>query len=136
MDIPLQRQLKIGNVTIGLVGIDFAMSNRKSQRETLDVVTAREDAGLVPLLDVAQARSNLANTEAAIPLLQISLEVALNRLAILLGQAPGTLDEELRKATKGKEIYFFKRAEWQIDIDVKTKVRARFNFFVLDRNTE
>ena len=26
MDIPLQRQLKIGNVTIGLVGIDFAMS--------------------------------------------------------------------------------------------------------------
>ena len=46
------------------------------------------------------------------------------------------LDEELRKATKGKEIYFFKRAEWQIDIDVKTKVRARFNFFVLDRNTE
>lgn len=44
-----------------------------------------------------------------------------------------TLDEKLRKATKGKEIYFFKRAEWQIDIDVETKVRARFNFLVLDK---
>ncbi len=76
--------------------MDFAMSNQQSQKETLDVVTAREDAGLVPLLDVTQARSNLANTEAAIPILMISLEAAFNRLAILLGQAPGTLDKELQ----------------------------------------
>ncbi len=76
--------------------LDFAGNNLQSQRETLDVVVAREEAGLVPLLDVAQARSNLANTEATIPLLEMSLEVNLNRLAILLGQIPGTLNEELR----------------------------------------
>ncbi len=76
--------------------LDFALSNQQSQRSTLDIVVAREDAGLVPMLDVSQARSNLANTEAAVPLLQIGLEAALNRLAILLGQAPGTLDEQLR----------------------------------------
>jgi len=73
----------------------FAHDNAKSQRETLDVVSAREDAGLVPLLDVARARSNLANIEAAIPQLEIALEVARNRLAILVGVIPGSLDQEL-----------------------------------------
>jgi NodT family efflux transporter outer membrane factor (OMF) lipoprotein len=73
----------------------FAEDNVASQRETMDVVTAREEAGLVSLLDVTRARSNLANTEATIPLLETSLEVARNRLAILLGMAPGSLDERL-----------------------------------------
>jgi len=69
----------------------YARSNVTSQRETLEIVNAREQAGLVPMLDVAQARSNLANTEAQVPQLEIGLEVARNRLAILLGQLPGSL---------------------------------------------
>ncbi len=76
--------------------LDYALSNVESQRETMDLVIAREDAGLVPMLDVTQARSNLANTEATIPQLQVALEASMNRLAILLGQAPGTLDESLK----------------------------------------
>ncbi len=79
--------------------LDFAHSNVGSQRETMDLVMAREEAGLVPLLDVTQARSNLANTEATIPQLEVALEWALNRLAILLGKAPGTLDERLKTHT-------------------------------------
>jgi multidrug efflux system outer membrane protein len=75
--------------------LEFALGNVKSQRETLEIVTAREDAGLVPLLDVTRARSNLANTEAAIPQLETALEVGRNRLAILLGMAPGALDQRL-----------------------------------------
>ncbi len=75
--------------------LEFAHENVKSQRETMDIVMAREDAGLVPLLDVTRARSNLANTEAAIPLLEIDLEVARNSLAILLGMTPGSLDARL-----------------------------------------
>jgi len=70
-------------------------NNVDSQRETMDIVIAREDAGLVPLLDVTRARSNLANTEAAIPLLETGLEVSLNRMAILLGQTPGSVDSLL-----------------------------------------
>jgi len=73
----------------------FAHDNVKSQRETMDIVTAREDAGLVPHLDVTRARSNLANTEATIPQLESALEVARNRLAILLGMAPGSLNQRL-----------------------------------------
>jgi len=72
------------------------VNNVSSQRETMDIVIAREEAGLVPLLDVSRARSNLANTEAAIPQLMTALESALNRVAILLGEAPGALDDELR----------------------------------------
>lgn len=75
--------------------LDYAVENVTSQRETMDIVVAREDAGLVPLLDVTRARSNLANTEAAIPQLATALEAALNRIAILLGELPGALDEEL-----------------------------------------
>jgi multidrug efflux system outer membrane protein len=72
-----------------------ARDNVASQRETMEIVVAREDAGLVPLLDVSRARSNLANTEAAIPQLETALEAARNGLAILLGLNPGALDAEL-----------------------------------------
>jgi multidrug efflux system outer membrane protein len=73
----------------------FARHNVDSQRETMDIVVAREDAGLVPLLDVTRARSNLANTEASIPQLESALETGRNRLAILLGRHPGSLDQAL-----------------------------------------
>jgi multidrug efflux system outer membrane protein len=67
----------------------FAQSNVDSQRETMEVVTAREEAGIVPRLDVARARSNLANTEAVIPQLKTGLASEKNRLSVLLGEVPG-----------------------------------------------
>jgi len=67
----------------------FAQSNVDSQRETMEVVTAREEAGIVPRLDVARARSNLANTEAAIPQFETGLAAEKNRLSVLLGEVPG-----------------------------------------------
>jgi len=73
----------------------YARQNAESQRETLGITEARLDAGLVPALDVARARSNLANTLAGIPILETSLETARNRLAILLGRMPGSLDARL-----------------------------------------
>jgi len=73
----------------------YANQNAESQRETLEVVEARLDAGLVPALDVSRARSNLANTMATIPQLETNLEAARNQLAILLGQMPGSLDARL-----------------------------------------
>lgn len=69
--------------------IQYAEDNASSQRETLSIVTARREAGLVPQLDVARARSNLANTEAALPLLRSALAAERNRLSVLLGEPPG-----------------------------------------------
>jgi len=77
--------------------LSYAQDNVTSQRGTMDIVVAREDAGLVPYLDVTRARSNLANTEAAIPLLETALESARNQLATLLGKHPGSLDEVLAR---------------------------------------
>jgi NodT family efflux transporter outer membrane factor (OMF) lipoprotein len=73
----------------------FARSNAEAQRESLQLTRDRYEAGLTSALDVAQAESNLANTEAEIPALESLLEFALNRLAVLLGEEPGAVHELL-----------------------------------------
>ncbi|UCF41504.1 MAG: efflux transporter outer membrane subunit [Gemmatimonadota bacterium] len=75
--------------------LDFARRNAEAQRQTVRLTTDRFNAGLVSALDVSQARTNLASTEAEIPSLETSLNSALNRLAVLLGAPPGTLHAEL-----------------------------------------
>ena len=62
------------------------------QRDTLTIVEARFKASTTSELDVDQARSTLAATEAAIPELEISLRQTINQLCILMGMPP----EELR----------------------------------------
>ena len=75
--------------------IAFALSNAEGQSRSLQLTRDRFLAGLTSALDVSQAESNLANTEAAIPSLEIQLTFAKNRLAVLLGEPPGTLDDLL-----------------------------------------
>ncbi len=77
------------------VRLDFALLNVEGQRNSLQLTRDRFRAGLTSALDVAQAEQNLAQTESTIPSLQIGLEASLNRLAVLLGQAPGSLHDEL-----------------------------------------
>ena len=77
--------------------IAYAEANVQAQRETLEVVRARYDAGLVGQLDVEQAESNLATTESTLPQLRQGLAGTLNLMAVLLGQPPGALPAELRK---------------------------------------
>lgn len=76
----------------------LARSNVAGQEDTLRLTRDRFAAGLVSALDVAQAESNLAATRSLIPTLEQALELALNRLAVLLGTAPGALDTELAEA--------------------------------------
>lgn len=73
----------------------LARANVAGQESTLKLTEDRFNAGLVSALDVAQAESILANTRSLIPVLETSLQVSLNRLAILLGEAPGSLDGAL-----------------------------------------
>ncbi len=77
------------------VRLDFARSNVRGQEETVQLTRGRFRAGLVSALDVAQAESNLANTQAQVPLIETALNASLNRLAVLLGEAPGSLNAEL-----------------------------------------
>jgi multidrug efflux system outer membrane protein len=75
----------------------YAEANAAAQRATLRLTRERHDAGATSGLDVVQAESNLRNTEAQIPGLKIQLNVYLNRLALLLGELPGAVDDELNR---------------------------------------
>jgi len=76
--------------------LDFATQNVEAQQSSLELTRDRFNAGLTSALDVAQAEQNLAQTESTIPSLEIGLEASLNRLAVLLGEAPGNLHDELQ----------------------------------------
>lgn len=78
--------------------IDYAHGNIKTQEQTMQLTQDRFSAGLVSLLDVAQSESILTATRSEIPVLATSLEVAYNRLAVLLGQHSGSLQRELQSA--------------------------------------
>jgi len=70
-------------------------ANLKIQQETYRLIQSRYQAGLDDELAVQQARSNLESTRSQIPTLRTSLEEAMNRIAVLLGEQPGGLHEEL-----------------------------------------
>jgi NodT family efflux transporter outer membrane factor (OMF) lipoprotein len=78
--------------------IAYARRNVEIQRGTLSLAEARQRDGRATALDVKQARASLAQTEASIPPLKISLRQANNRLCILLGMAPRDLTGELGEA--------------------------------------
>ena len=68
--------------------IAFARRNVEIQQGTLRLAQARLNQGKATSLDVEQARSNVAQTEASIPPLVIGLRQATDRLCVLLGQPP------------------------------------------------
>lgn len=67
-----------------------------SQKETHQLTLWRHEAGLLDALAVEQSRYALESIMAQIPPLRTGREGALNRLAVLLGEHPGTLHEELK----------------------------------------
>ena len=72
--------------------LDLARENILLQTESLRIAQIRFDNGATSNLDVQQAKSNLASTQANIPALMRSLRQAMNGLAVLLGKPPGTID--------------------------------------------
>lgn len=69
--------------------------NLAAQQETRSLTEAQQRAGLASDLDVERARAQVSVTAAEIPPLENARRVARNRLAVLLGAAPGSLDAEL-----------------------------------------
>lgn len=77
--------------------IAAAEASLKTQEETYQLVLWRVEGGLDDELAAQQARYNLENTRAQLPSLRIGLRQAMNRLAVLLGEAPGSLDARLQE---------------------------------------
>ncbi|MGD2186039.1 MAG: efflux transporter outer membrane subunit, partial [Desulfobacterales bacterium] len=79
--------------------IRVAEANVEVQGKTLEVVTARFELQLANSLELEQAKSNFANSRAQLPSLQTGLQQAKNRLAVLLGEKPGALNDFLVDAS-------------------------------------
>lgn len=66
--------------------------------ETVEITGWRLQAGLVGSLDLEQARQLRAQTAASIPAIETNYAAAANRLAVLLGEAPGAVNGLLEPA--------------------------------------
>ncbi|TKI07422.1 efflux transporter outer membrane subunit [Martelella alba] len=64
-------------------------------RQTLELTRSRQRNGLAPQTDVENAAAQLGSLQAQLPAYQAQQRQAMNALAVLLGQPPGTLDKEL-----------------------------------------
>lgn len=73
----------------------IARDNIKAQQEILALTQDRYKHGVTSDLDVQQASTLLAITQAEVPTLESSLQTSLHHLGVLLGQPPGALLAEL-----------------------------------------
>jgi NodT family efflux transporter outer membrane factor (OMF) lipoprotein len=75
--------------------IAIAVDNIRSEQDALDITRSRLQGGMASDLDVSQAASVKAATEAAVPSLESALAASIHHLSTLLGQPPGALYNEL-----------------------------------------
>ncbi len=77
----------------------IARTHLAAQLETQQITDWRVQAGLASSLDLEQARTASAQTQAQIPALETDLAQQLNSLAVLTGQTPGSLQTQLAAGT-------------------------------------
>ena len=76
----------------GQMLIRTQQDNVRTAQAALNLTQMQQARGLATDLDVEQARTQLADTEAQLPGYEKQSEQAMNRLSVLTGQAPGALD--------------------------------------------
>ena len=79
--------------------LSVAKQNLEMQEQTWQLENYRLLSGFSDELAVAQARSNRENTRSKMPTLRTQVAQAKNRLAVLVGEQPGKLHEELDEYT-------------------------------------
>jgi len=75
-----------------------ARENLETEHRTLELTQLLDETGRGSELDVQRSRARLKATEATIPPLEAAEKQAGYRLAVLIAERPGQLDEELRPA--------------------------------------
>jgi NodT family efflux transporter outer membrane factor (OMF) lipoprotein len=83
------------NIRTAQEQLQVAAQNLDIQKESLRIATARFNAGETAELDVQQAKTQLAQTESQIPVLNEAISQNKNGLAILLGVRPDEIDRYL-----------------------------------------
>ena len=78
----------------------FSEQNLALQKRSLGIVEMQLEEGAVSELDLNRAIGQVSTTEAAIPTLRQQIVASRNRIAVLLGRAPGSLDSVLARPTQ------------------------------------
>ncbi|WP_413795211.1 MULTISPECIES: efflux transporter outer membrane subunit [unclassified Pseudomonas] len=73
----------------------IAQENSANQERTLDLLKLRLDSGTATPFDVDRGQTQLETTRSRIPPLQARVEVATHRIAVLIGEVPRVLADEL-----------------------------------------
>ena len=71
--------------------IAITRDNLHSQQETAELTQIRQKAGFASMLEVAQAQSQVATTEAFMPVYQTIVNQSIHSLSVLLGREPNAL---------------------------------------------
>lgn len=79
----------------------IARDTLANQDDNLQIARWRNQAGLVATLDVEQARTQRAQTAAAIPQLESNLAAVANAISTLIGEPPGRVYRLLADAPRG-----------------------------------
>jgi NodT family efflux transporter outer membrane factor (OMF) lipoprotein len=75
--------------------LELARSNIGLQQKSFDLADTRFTKGAANEVDMQQAKSNLAQTEALVPQLEIALRQSQNQLCVLMGMPPEDLTARL-----------------------------------------
>ena len=78
--------------------LSVAQENLSTEHQTLDLTRLLDETGRGSELDLQRSLARLKATEATIPPLEAAEKQAGYRLAVLLGERPGALDQELKPA--------------------------------------
>jgi multidrug efflux system outer membrane protein len=78
--------------------ISVAKENAKIQEQVVKIAQALFKGGQSTEFDVERSKAQLANTLAAVPVLEARADAAAYRLAVLCGKQPGALSVDLEKA--------------------------------------
>ncbi|WP_087089209.1 efflux transporter outer membrane subunit [Acinetobacter pittii] len=87
------------NIYINIRGLqsrlDIAHQQLKTQQQLLSTINLLYSKGLASEFQVKQAKANVAQVQAVIPVLGMNLDIAMNALDVMLGTVPGTHRAEL-----------------------------------------
>ncbi len=86
--------------------IEYAKRNIAIQERVAKLTQLQYHAGNVSELDMQQARTQLYNTKASLPALQLSKRKAINALAVLLGTTSDEVKKLLKSDEDSKNIHF------------------------------
>lgn len=95
--VSLSAEVAMDYITLRTLQEELAVTEAhiRNQEENLSLLQVNRDSGLLSDLPSEQATYTLKSSEAKIPELKKSISTCLNRLAVLTGTVPGSLDSSL-----------------------------------------